>query len=97
MATRTQDVSYSCAPRLGVARVALTTAFAATAFLLLCWIGAAVGLGPATHMYIQLFSAAAVTSGAALLIGLCWSLVGGALAGALFAWIYNLLAALDPR
>lgn len=97
MATATQEFSFTAAPRLGVARVALTTAFAATAFLLLCWIGAALGLGPATHMYIQLFSAAAVTSGVALLLGLCWSLVGGLVAGALFAWIYNLLAPLDPR
>jgi len=97
MATATQEVRLSSAPRLGVARVALTTAFAATAFLLLCWIGARLGLGPATHMYIQLFSQAEVSSALALIVGICWSLVGGALAGALFAWIYNLLAPLDPR
>ena len=97
MATATQEVRLSTAPRLGVARVALTTALAATAFLLLCWIGARLGLGPATHMYIQLFSPADVSSGLALIVGLCWSLVGGLVAGALFAWIYNLLAALDPR
>lgn len=97
MATMTQEVRPSSVLRLGVARVALTTALAATAFLLLCWIGALLGLGPATHMYIQLYSAAAVTSATALLVGLCWSLVGGGVAGALFAWIYNLLAPLDPR
>lgn len=97
MVTSTQDVIYSSASRLGVARVALTTAFAALAFMLLCWIGARLGLGPATHMYIQLFSAEAVTSVSALLLGLCWSLGGGLIAGALFAAIYNLLAPLDAR
>ena len=97
MATTTQEARLSSAPRLGVARVALTSALAATVFLLLCWIGARLGLGPATHMYIQLFSAADVASGLALIVGLCWSLVGGGVAGALFAWIYNLLAPLDPR
>lgn len=97
MATATQEIDVACAPRLSVARVALTTAFAATAFILLCWIGARLGLGPATHMYIQLFSAEAVTSGLVLLVGLCWSLVGGAVAGALYAFIYNLLAPLDAR
>ena len=97
MATTTQEVRLFAAPRLGVARVALTTAFAATAFLFLCWVGAALGLGPASHMYIQLFSTAAVTSGLALIVGLCWSLAGGLVAGALFAWIYNLLAPLDAR
>ena len=95
MATATQEVRLSSAPRLGVARVALTTALAATAFLLLCWIGARLGLGPATHMYIQLFSPADVTSGLALIVGLCWSLVGGLVIGALYALIYNLLAPLE--
>lgn len=97
MATSTQDVIYSSASRLGVARVGLTTALAATAFMLLCWIGARLGLGPASHMYIQLFSTEAVTSVPALLLGLCWSLGGGLIAGALFAAIYNLLAPLDAR
>lgn len=97
MATATHEVRLSSAPRLGVARVALATSLAATAFLLLCWVGARLGLGPATHIYIQLFSPADVSSALALIVGLCWSLVGGLVAGALFAWIYNLLAALDPR
>ena len=97
MATATREVRLSSAPRLGVARVALTTGLAASAFLLLCWIGARLGLGPVTHMYVQLFSPADVSSALALIVGLCWSLVGGLVAGGLFAWIYNLLAALDPR
>lgn len=97
MATSVREIGGTSAPRLGVGRVAMTTALAATAFLLLCWIAARLGLGPATHMYIQLFSPADVGSGLALLVGLCWSLAGGLVAGALFAWTYNLLAAFDPR
>lgn len=96
MATSVREIGGTSAPRVGVARVAVSTALAATAFLLLCWIGARLSLGPTTHMYIQLFSPADVSSGLALLVGLCWSLAGGLVAGALFAWIYNLLAALEP-
>ena len=95
MATSTQEIGFSSTRRLGIIRVGLATALAATLFLLLCWIGARIGLGPATHMYIQLFSAEDVTSGLALIVGLCWSLAGGFVAGALFAWIYNLLAPLE--
>lgn len=95
MATSAHPIDVDRAPRLNTFRVALTTALAATIFLLLCWIGARIGFGPATHMYIQLFSGAAPTSGLALIVGLCWSLVGGLVAGGLFAFIYNLLAPLE--
>lgn len=97
MATSTQQVSFVADNRLGVVRVALTTALAGSAFVLLCWIGARLGLGPVTHMYLQLFSAAEVTSVLALLVSLCWSLAGGLIAGGLFAFIYNLLVPLDAR
>lgn len=97
MATSAQGIRRETISRLPVIRVGLASAIAAFAFLLLCWIGALIGLGPVSHMYIQLFSGLAVTSGTALLVGLCYSLVGGFVAGALFAWIYNLLAPLDAR
>ena len=95
MATSAQQLEYAPSRRLNVFRVALTTSLAATVFLLLCWIGAIIGFGPAQHMYIGLFSDAAVTSGLALIVGLCWSLVGGLIIGALYALIYNMLAALE--
>jgi len=95
MATSAQQIDVDRASRLNSFRVALTTALAATIFLLLCWIGASIGFGPATHMYIQLFSGAEPASGLALIVGLCWSLVGGLVAGGLFAFIYNLLAPLE--
>lgn len=97
MATTIPTASFSNVPRLGVARVAFTTALVAMAFLLLCWIAARLGLGPSSHMALQLFTADAGRSGVALLVGLCSALIGGGVAGALFAWIYNLLAPLDPR
>lgn len=95
MATSAQQIDIGRAPRLNTFRVALTTALAATIFLLLCWTGARIGFGPATHMYMQLFSGAEPASALALIVGLCWSLVGGLIAGALFAFIYNLLAPLE--
>lgn len=97
MATTVEKASYGYSRRLNISRVALTTAFTAIAFITLCWLGARIGIGPLTHMYIQLFSPADVASGLSLLIGLCWSLVGGLIGGGLFAWIYNLLGPLDAR
>ena len=95
MATTAGQMGYSSANRLNVFRVSLTTALAATAFILLCWVGAVIGLGPVSHMYLQLFSAADVTSAVALIVGICWSFFGGLIAGGLFAVIYNLLAPLE--
>ncbi|MBS0480956.1 MAG: hypothetical protein JSR96_02180 [Proteobacteria bacterium] len=81
--------------RLGVVRVAITAAATTFAFYLLCWIGALLPIGPATHMYLQLFTNAEAASTTALAVGLCWSLAFGLIAGALFALFYNLFAGLD--
>ena len=97
MATTTQEIGFSSARRLGVLRVGSAAALTAGLFILLCWIGARIGIGPLTHMYIQLFTGENVSSGLALIIGLCWSLAGGFVVGGLFAWIYNLLAPIDQR
>ena len=83
--------------RLGVVRLAATGAVAAAAFVALCWLGAFLPAGPATHMYLQLFTDADMTSIEALLEGLCWSAAFGLVAGALVALIYNALGALDRR
>ena len=96
MAT-TPQLAVSTAARLGVARVAFAAALSAMALLLLCWIAAALGFGPFRHMVLETFSASAATSFTTLILGLCTAFVGGGIAGALFAWIYNLLAPLDPR
>lgn len=81
--------------RAGVARFALTGAVATTAFFVLCWVGAFLPIGPATHMYIRLFTNAEMTSGLALLQGVCWSIAFGLIAGALVALAYNATAFLD--
>ena len=83
--------------RVNIVRFALTGAVAATIFFILCWLGAFLPFGPATHMYLQLFTSADVNSGLALWQGLCWSLAFGLIAGALIALSYKLVAAVDGR
>lgn len=83
--------------RANVLRFALTGALSAGIFYVFCWIGAFLPIGPATHMYLELFTSAEINSGLALAQGLCWSLGFGLIAGALIAFIYNLLAPLDRR
>jgi len=96
MATLANE-SRVASSKVGVPRFALTGGLAATTFFVLCWLGAVLGIGPAIHMYIQLFTDAATTSGVALLLGACLSLVFGLVAGGLIAFFYNLLAPLDGR
>ena len=81
--------------KLSVVRLALTGAIAAGIFFLLCWVGAFLPIGPATHAYIQLFTNAEMGTALALVQGLCWSLVFGLVAGTLVALVYNALGALD--
>lgn len=85
------------ASRVNISRFAFTGALAAVTFFILCWIGGFLPFGPATHMYVQLFSSEPLNSGLALLQGVCWSLLFGLIAGALIAFYYNLLATLDAR
>jgi hypothetical protein len=96
MATLARDTgTASSGP--DVVRFALTGALSATMFFVLCWIGAFLPFGPATHMYLQLFTSADVNSGLALWQGLCWSLAFGLVAGGLIAISYKLVAAVDGR
>ncbi len=83
--------------KVDIVRFALTGALSATIFFFLCWLGALLPFGPATHMYLQLFTSADVNSGLALWQGLCWSLAFGLIAGALIALSYKLVAAVDGR
>ena len=83
------------ARRLNVLRVAVATSLSAMTFVVLCWLGARIGFGPAGHMFLSVYSPAEVTSVVTLLAGLCWSFLGGAIIGAVYATIYNLLAPLE--
>ena len=94
MATTTNENDDS-GRRANVLRFALTGALAAAIFYAICWLGAFLPIGPATHMYLKLFTSADINSGLSLVQGLCWSLAFGLIAGALIASIYNLLAPLD--
>ena len=83
--------------KASVLRFALTGALAAAIFYVICWLGAFLPLGPATHMYLALFTNAEINSSLALVQGLCWSLAFGLIAGTLIAFFYNLLASFDRR
>ena len=96
MATLATETGVSSG-KAGVVRFALTGALASTTFFILCWLGALLGIGRATHMYVELFTNAEMSSGLALLQGACWSLAFGLVAGALIAFFYNLLAPVDGR
>lgn len=85
------------AHRLGVLRVVLTGAVAAAIIFALCWVGTFIPFSSPTHAYISLFTAAEVSSGAALLQGLCWSFLFGGLSGAVLAAVYNALGPLERK
>jgi hypothetical protein len=97
MATLADESANLHSHNLGVLRIALTGALGAAIFYGLCWIGAQLPIGPATHMYLRLFTNAELSSGSALIEGVCWSIAFGLIAGALIAVIYNALAFLDRR
>ena len=83
--------------KANVLRFALTGALTSGMLLILCWLGALLRIGPATHGYIQIFSTAEISSRLALFEGLRWSLLFGLVAGALIALAYNALRFLDER
>jgi hypothetical protein len=91
------DTAHPRQHRLGAIRLAMTGALFMGLFYILCWTGAAIGIVPVTHMYLNLFSDAQMPSTAMLLEGSAWSVLFGLLAGALIAVIYNALSALDRR
>lgn len=102
MATNTdrvsgRDLETSVERKLSVPRFAVTGAVVATLIFALCWLGTFVPLGAVTHIYVQLFTQAEISSGVALVQGVCGSAVFGAVGGALTAAVYNLTAAFDRR
>ena len=87
----------SSSRRIGVLRLAATTAVAAAAIFVLCWLGTFLPLSSPTHAYIGLFTQASIDSSRALAEGVCWSFLFGGLSGGLIALLYNLFANLEPR
>jgi hypothetical protein len=73
----------------------VTGALAAGIFYIICWLAAFLPIGSAPHMYIALLTNAEMTSSAALIQGLSWSIVFGLIAGSLLSLIYNILAPLE--
>jgi hypothetical protein len=80
---------------IGVLRLALTGAIASAVFFSFCWVGAQIPVGTLSHMYVQLFTKADMSSTAALVEGFGWSIGFGLIAGRLIALTYNLLAPLE--
>jgi hypothetical protein len=83
--------------KLNILQCAATGAALLVAMFVICWATAAAGYAGGSHMYLQLFTLAPVTSLTALGIGLWWSVFFGALGGALTAFTFNSLAFLARR
>ena len=75
--------------RLSIRRCAATGAVVLGVLFALCWMGGAIGLLSASHMFVGLFTTAPMTSITAGALGLFWSVVFGAITGALVALAYN--------
>jgi hypothetical protein len=75
--------------RIEIVRCAVAVAVTLALLFALCWLGALLSIGPATHMFVLLFTAAAPISTLALLTGICSALFFGGLAGAIFALTFN--------
>lgn|SRR5690349_5920425 len=95
MATTSSDVLIRARDThtLGALRLAIAAGITAVAVFVLCWLGTFVPFSNPTHAYITLFTNAEVSSTLALVEGTCWSLLFGALIGAVFALVYNATAA----
>lgn len=81
---------------LSVMRCAVSAAVGLAVLFALCWAGA-VFIESQSHMFIALFTTQPTASSSALVEGLCWSFVFGAVAGAVIAVTYNLLSRFDRR
>lgn len=83
--------------RISIVRAAFAGAITLAVLFVLCWIGAATNVIAGSHMYISLFTLAPAPSTTALAAGVGWSLVFGAITGALLAGAYNCLGFIDRR
>ena len=89
MADIPADVGVAGRTGLGVARVTVSAGFAALLIFVLCWAGTFIPYSSPTHALIGLFTPAPMGSVEALTEGSFWSLLFGALSGAVFALVYN--------
>jgi hypothetical protein len=89
--------SYAQGRRIGVTRLGATAAVVSAVIFVACWVGTFIPFSSPSHAFIGLFTTAGVSSVQALVEGTIWSLLFGALSGALFAAIYNLFAVLERR
>ena len=80
---------------LSVMRVIVAGGLTAAVVFVLCWLGTFIAFSSPTHAYITLFTPADIGSVTALVEGGTWSLLFGALVGAVFALIYNATRSLD--
>lgn len=83
--------------RLSIIRLAVIGAIVSTLFFLMCWVAVLLPISRGPHMYLRLFTAADLSSGAALAQGLSWSVVFGALVGGLIASVSNTLGSFGQR
>lgn len=83
--------------KVAVLRVAMATGLSAAIVFVLCWVGIFIPFSSPTHAYISLFTSAAPASLQALGEGSCWALLFGLVAGAVFAFVYNLCGRLGRR
>lgn len=96
-ATMTQTGDSQQAKSISVRRLIITGGATAAAVFVLCWLGTFIPFSSPTHAYIGLFSPADVSSVGALIEGGVWSLLFGALVGAVFAVVYNATASLSRQ
>jgi hypothetical protein len=82
---------------LSVTRLLITGGATAAVVFVLCWVGTFITFSSPTHAYIGLFTNADISSGQALAEGTLWSLLFGALVGAVFALIYNATAMIGRK
>lgn len=80
---------------LSVPRVLASVGITAALVFVVCWLGTFVAFSSPTHAYIGLFTLADASSVQALVEGTVWSLLFGALSGAVFGLVYNATRALQ--
>ena len=83
--------------KLSLRRLVAAGGITSAAVFVLCWLGTFVPFSSPTHAYIALFTQSPVNSVQALVEGSIWSLLFGALVGAVFVIAYNSLASLERR
>lgn len=82
---------------VSVTRLIMTGGATAAIVFVLCWVGTFITFSSPTHAYIGLFTKADISSWQALAEGTLWSLLFGALVGAVFALMYNATEAIGRK